>query len=103
MSGQTILKALQWSVSAYPQEDGRFPQISGLQFLFDPEKPAERRIFQAEVYTDDGSYLNMNKLYKVAMPQYIAEGGDGYSMFQSDDVKIVVDDENALRVIDIVK
>lgn len=45
----------------------------------------------------------MNKQYTVAMPQFIAEGGDGYSMFESEDVKIVVDDENAMRIVDIVK
>ena len=81
MSGEVLMQALQFSVSAYPAEDGRFPQVSGLQFLFNPEKPSHRRIFQTEVYTEDGGYLNPTKLYTVAMPKYIALGGDGYTMF----------------------
>ena len=37
------------------------------------------------------------------MPKYIALGGDGFKMFTKNDVKVIVDDENGLGIIDIVK
>ena len=39
LKGSVLLEALNWSVSAYPAEDGRFPQVSNIQFHFDPEAP----------------------------------------------------------------
>lgn len=36
VKGSIIKEALEWAVSAYPGEDGRFPQVSNLNFSFDP-------------------------------------------------------------------
>ena len=103
MTGTILKEALEWSVGKYPAEEGQFPQVSNLQFLFNPEKPEGHRIHQTEIYTADGGYLNMTELYTVAMPKYIAFGGDGYHMFTREEVKVIVDDENGLGVVDICK
>ena len=37
------------------------------------------------------------------MPKFMAKGGDGYSMFTKPEVETVVDEENGLGIIEIVK
>ena len=37
------------------------------------------------------------------MPEFLANGGDGYSMFKHESVQTVVDDENGLKIMDICK
>ena len=39
-SGKKLHQALENSVSQYPKLEGRFPQVSGIEFAFDPRKPA---------------------------------------------------------------
>ena len=42
--GKTLHEALENSVSQYPKLEGRFPQVAGIQFKFDPSKPSGQRI-----------------------------------------------------------
>ncbi len=44
VSGKTLLEALENSVSGYPDHMGRFLQVSGISFAFDPEKPSGERV-----------------------------------------------------------
>jgi len=81
MSGAIFKEALEWSVSKYPAEEGRFPQVSNLQFTFDPEKPEGQRIDSHEIVTKAGGNFDLHRQYTVAVPIFIAEGGDGYQMF----------------------
>lgn len=39
VTGKILYDALENSVSAYPKLEGRFPQVSGVNFTFDPSKP----------------------------------------------------------------
>lgn len=103
MPGHIVKEALEWAVSAYPSEEGRSPQVSGLQFWFDPEKPVGRRICETEIITKGQGNFDLNKSYRVAMPKFMAMGGDGYSMFIGEEVETIVDEENGLGIIDIVK
>ncbi len=48
---------------------GRFPQVSGVTFVYDPTAPAGRR-GSAEVMVG-GAPLEADKLYKVAVNDYI--------------------------------
>ena len=36
----------------------------------------------------NGEELNLEKLYKVCLPHFIAKGGDGYSMFSKYDISL---------------
>ena len=40
MQGSVFKEALEWAVSSWPAEEGKFPQISNVNFMFDPTKPA---------------------------------------------------------------
>jgi 5'-nucleotidase len=51
ITGKTLKEALENGVSKYPQYEGRFPCISGLKFLFDPEKPSNERINYEDIIT----------------------------------------------------
>lgn len=87
MDGQTVWDMLENSVSTCSDEfpGGRFLQISGLHYSFDSSKPAGSRLI--EVTLPDGTALNRNSSYQVAVTNYMAgsvgyaEGnGDGYTM-----------------------
>ena len=43
-SGKTLLAALENGVSKYPAHEGRFPQVSGIRFAFDPSLEPGNRI-----------------------------------------------------------
>ncbi len=52
--------------------------VSGLTYTFDPEQPAESRIVEVQV---GGAPLEEGRLYCTAVEDYLASGGDDYSVF----------------------
>ncbi len=44
LKGLSIIKALEHSVSGMPKAEGRFPQISGIRFVYDPNEEVGKRI-----------------------------------------------------------
>ena len=44
IKGKQIHEALENSVSQYPKLEGRFPQVSGISFTFNPSKPSGKRV-----------------------------------------------------------
>ncbi|HWQ22014.1 MAG TPA: 5'-nucleotidase C-terminal domain-containing protein, partial [Clostridia bacterium] len=77
ITGSTLKACLENSVSAYPAQLGAFAQISGFSFSFDPSKKAGSRVVSI---TKDGNPMDMDATYKLAVQDYNAIGGDGYSM-----------------------
>lgn len=78
-TGEEILQALENGVSKYPALDGRFPQVSGISFTFDPNRPPLQRILLESVKVDE-SPIDLKKKYRLAIPKYIAAGKDGYDV-----------------------
>ncbi len=78
MTGKALLEALEHSVSAYPDANGGFLQVSGIVFKFNPAKEAGKRVVSVKV---GGKDLSLTKKYTVAMNNFTAAGGDGYEMF----------------------
>jgi 5'-nucleotidase / UDP-sugar diphosphatase len=76
LSGADLLAALENGVSQIEDTAGRFPQVSGMTFTFDPAKPPGSRIVAVEV---GGRPLEKERMYRVATNEYICGGGDGYS------------------------
>lgn len=74
--GSQVLAALENGVSQVADGAGRFPQVSGLQFVYDPKAPAGSRVASVMV---GGKPLNMDTVYKVATNDYMLAGGDGYT------------------------
>jgi 5'-nucleotidase / UDP-sugar diphosphatase len=76
LPGSQVLLALENGVSEVEKGAGRFPQVSGLTFVMDPTAPAGSRVSEVMV---GGAALEKDKLYKVAVNDYILGGGDGYA------------------------
>lgn len=85
--GSELLKALENSVSAYPKLEGRFPQVAGISFAFDPTKPPGNRVESNLVRIGD-EWLNLQQIYVVCVKSYMFGGCDGYNMFKT--CKVVV-------------
>ncbi|WP_158598203.1 bifunctional metallophosphatase/5'-nucleotidase [Falsibacillus albus] len=83
LTGYEIISALEHGVSALEEPSGRFLQVSGIHFEFDPTKPIGKRVTNVKVKSDD-SYnpINPNRKYSVVMNKFMADGGDGYTVFK---------------------
>ena len=77
MTGSDVWKAIENGVSQYPTA-GRFPQISGFKFSFDPAKAVGSRV--TSIKTLDGNNIpNDNSVeFTVATVDFMVSGGDGY-------------------------
>lgn len=85
LSGRTIRQALEKAVSAYPQPNLGFLQVSGMQFAFDPSKPTGQRVTSAKL---NGEPMNDDYYYTVGMTQSLANGALGYwKIWSKDDIK----------------
>lgn len=89
VTGNIIYQALENSVSAYPILEGRFLQVSGISFAFDPSKPPNSRVEKNLVQIAD-EWLNLTQTYTLCIKSYLHGGCDGFSMFK--DCKIIVSD-----------
>lgn len=79
LTGDQIKRSLEHSVRSYPSQNGGFLQVSGMRFAFDPSKPAGERVTEVTV---GGEPLDLDRVYTVATNDFLAAGGDGYTMFQ---------------------
>ena len=76
VSGQGIWEALENGVSLCPALEGRFPQVAGIKFAFDPSKPSGKRILWATIGDEP---LDRARLYTLATRGYMARGKDGFT------------------------
>ncbi|OYR62537.1 5'-nucleotidase C-terminal domain-containing protein [Halorubrum ezzemoulense] len=79
VSGQTIHDALENGVSEVESLEGRFPQVSGMEFAWDLAGDPGDRIDPADVAVG-GDPLNLEATYTLGTNNFMADGGDGYSM-----------------------
>ncbi|CAL1547871.1 unnamed protein product [Lymnaea stagnalis] len=82
-----LIEALENSVSKYPVKEGRFPQVAGLSFGFDPTKPPGQRIGRQLVRVQD-DYIDFDKDYRLATKEYVAQGKDGFDVFKHCEIVI---------------
>ncbi|RID91967.1 bifunctional metallophosphatase/5'-nucleotidase [Gemmobacter lutimaris] len=74
--GSQVLGALENAVSQVEKGAGRFAQVSGLTFAYDAAAEPGKRV--SEIMVGDVP-LDADKLYTVAVNDYILGGGDGYA------------------------
>lgn len=77
-------------MSAYPKLEGRFPQVAGISFTFNPERPPGNRVEPRLVRIGD-EWLDMNETYALCVKAYIYLGCDGYTMFKN--CKVLMDED----------
>ncbi|HEY7544894.1 MAG TPA: 5'-nucleotidase C-terminal domain-containing protein, partial [Blastocatellia bacterium] len=75
VTGELLKKLLEHGVSEVSNEDGRFPQVSGLRFTYDAAKPVGQRVSAIEV---GGQPYDPQKKYRLVVNTFILGGGDGY-------------------------
>lgn len=77
VSGEDLLAALENGVSDVEDDAGRFPQVSGITFTADITKPKGQRVSGAMI---GGKPIDAQSTYTLATNDYMATGGDGYTV-----------------------
>lgn len=80
LTGAEIKEALELGVSEYPNQKGAFPHTAGITFTLNAYEEVGNRISDLKI---GGTTIDMNKTYSVATNDFVASGGDGYTMFNS--------------------
>lgn len=83
LTGADVVAALENGVSQLEDGAGRFAQVAGLRYTFDPALPAGSRVSEVQVH-QDGAWMPIDPaaVYGVVSNNFIRAGGDGYSMFR---------------------
>jgi 2',3'-cyclic-nucleotide 2'-phosphodiesterase (5'-nucleotidase family) len=79
ISGRKLLEALENGVSLVGEKAGRFPQVSGMKFTFDPDQPVGQRVTKVTI---GGEPLDLGKTYTLATIDFLLNHGfiDGYQL-----------------------
>jgi 5'-nucleotidase len=75
ITGDHLKRLLENGVSAAGQESGRFPQVSGLTFVYDPSRSVGSRVTSIMVA---GKPFSPTQKYTMVVSAYVLGGGDGY-------------------------
>ncbi|MDQ7831666.1 MAG: bifunctional metallophosphatase/5'-nucleotidase [Desulfovibrionaceae bacterium] len=95
--GADLLAALEHGVSLAHDPmgsgTGRFPQVAGLRYVFDPSRETGSRLLAAEIRDADGRFAPVDPAaaYRVAISDYLARGGDGYGMLKDRARNVMLD------------
>jgi 2',3'-cyclic-nucleotide 2'-phosphodiesterase (5'-nucleotidase family) len=89
VSGGTLRAALENGLSQHEKTAGRFPQVSGIRYTFDPKRPAGSRLTSVTI---GGKPLDPQARYSLATFEFLLGGGDGYEMLKQG--KVLVKAEN---------
>jgi len=88
MTGRQILAALEAAMTAIFDDNrsqGAFPYVSGLRYWADRNLAGGERITRCQVMGSSKTWLPIREsaVYRVVTNSFVAQGGDGYSTFQS--------------------
>jgi 2',3'-cyclic-nucleotide 2'-phosphodiesterase (5'-nucleotidase family) len=75
LTGEKVKAALEHGLALYPQMHSAFLQVSGITVSIDPKQDREKRVTGVRV---GGSALDDKRVYSVAMPTPLADGGLAY-------------------------
>lgn len=79
LTGRQILETLEHGLSGLDNREGKFLQVSGLSFRYNPVLPPGKQVSDILV---NGKSINMEKTYSVATNDFLASGGDGFTAFR---------------------
>lgn len=78
LKGADIKAALEFGFKVYPKLNAAFPQVSGITYTIDPSMPVGQKVTAILI---KGMPLDFNRDYVLAINDFLASGGDGYTMF----------------------
>lgn len=84
-----LVAVLEHGVGAIPEVSGRFPQISGVKFSYDPDLPEGDRILSAGIFDETDTLVaelvrngeivgEPTETFRIVTLNFLAGGGDGY-------------------------
>lgn len=79
VKGSDILAALEHGTSDYPEAKGAFPHVAGMTYRINPNNEAGKRVYDVKVGDQP---LDLEKTYKLATNDFMAVGGDDYTMLK---------------------
>ncbi|EME82924.1 uncharacterized protein MYCFIDRAFT_153650 [Pseudocercospora fijiensis CIRAD86] len=99
LKGSQIVEALENGVKTYPALEGRFPQVSGIEFTFDASKEPGQRCSDIKIGEKP---VDMDKEYTLATRDYMVRGKDGFTSLmlegQGGSARSIVSDENGMLI-----
>ncbi|KPP62771.1 5'-nucleotidase-like, partial [Scleropages formosus] len=92
LQGSTLKSTFEHSVKRYGGGTGEFLQVSGIKVEFDLSRsPGDRvkeiKILCTKCRVPQYEPLDPQKLYKLVIPSYLVDGGDGFSMIKEEKLK----------------
>lgn len=78
VTGSQLTAIIEHGLAELPEAEGQFLQISGLKFEADISQPAGQRLIS--IQTTEGEAILHEKQYTIATTEYIADGGDGFTV-----------------------
>eukprot|EP01062_Namystynia_karyoxenos_P001933 TRINITY_DN10674_c0_g1_i1.p1 TRINITY_DN10674_c0_g1~~TRINITY_DN10674_c0_g1_i1.p1 ORF type:complete len:1182 (+),score=375.75 TRINITY_DN10674_c0_g1_i1:177-3722(+) len=91
ITGRQLRTVLENGVSKWPQQEGRFLQISGVAIKLNPERPPHERIIDCRTESD-GLPVDPDKVYTAVTTAFLCNGGDGFTVLKS--AEVITDAEN---------
>lgn len=83
----------------FPALEGRFPQVSNIEFEFDPDQPRMKRIKFTKI---GGKPLDTSRTYKLVTRGYMGRGKDGYDALlvksEGGQCEEIVSEENGVLI-----
>jgi len=99
VSGKATLEALENSVSLVPALEGRYPQISNIQFAYNPDLPSGSRVQWVKINKEN---LDEEKIYALATRGYMGRGKDGFTSLlvrsEGGTAEEIVSEENGMLI-----
>jgi len=86
LSGLQIAEALEWGIGGVGTEAGGFLQVAGLRYQYSSEANAGERVSLVHLLDDPDRPprpIEPDQTYTVVTSDFLADGGDGHSIFQA--------------------
>ena len=80
--GSVVLEVLEANTAVSPSEEGGFPQVAGIRYTIDTGRAyADGEINRVSIQEIAGKPFSETAEYRIAVTDYLAEGGDKYAAF----------------------
>jgi 2',3'-cyclic-nucleotide 2'-phosphodiesterase (5'-nucleotidase family) len=90
ISGRDLRRAIENGLAQLPLAGGRFPQVSGIKAIYDVKRAPGARLLAMQVA---GRPVEASRRYRVAIVDFLARGGDDYTMLR--DAQRITPDNDA--------
>uniref|UniRef100_A0A8C5QNG9 5'-nucleotidase n=1 Tax=Leptobrachium leishanense TaxID=445787 RepID=A0A8C5QNG9_9ANUR len=92
IKGSTLKAVFEHSVHRYGGATGEFLQVGGIKVVYNTNKDPGKRVVKLEVICTRCRVpryvpLEMDQTYKLVLPDFLATGGDGFSMLLNETLK----------------